>query len=308
MAKKKLSLKPQNRGFATTSLPKKAAPPSAPPPAHSPPAPPPPALPSSPPPPADWEHEESAEEVALQGLVDRLQDKAEKEVARIVKAIEYDRRLAVSFPKLDINQAIRDTALELALEEEKAACQDPDHPPVVTFPSTTVSDSEKGLLRYFIAYHVLQNLGFRQERIEQCLLQGIKEGEGWEEALEWMWLHLSEDECLQRGEYERATEPSITETQESLVPAIGPDVEPIAKPAQSSKPTQTVLQATGSSTEARTTAHKSLFQSQDTSDTESDSGAEDEYHINEQWAKLQLELDTLRMASGEGKKRQKGKG
>ncbi|OXB39837.1 DEAH box polypeptide 36, partial [Cryptococcus neoformans] len=252
-------------------------------------------------------HEESAEEVALQGLVDRLQDKAEKEVARIVKAIEYDRRLAVSFPKLDINQAIRDTALELALEEEKAACQDPDHPPVVTFPSTTVSDSEKGLLRYFIAYHVLQNLGFRQERIEQCLLQGIKEGEGWEEALEWMWLHLSEDECLQRGEYERVTEPNITETQESLVPAIGPDVEPIAKPAQSSKPTQTVLQATGPSTEARTTAHKSLFQSQDTSDTESDSGAEDEYHINEQWAKLQLELDTLRMASGEGKKGKKGK-
>lgn len=103
-------------------------------------------------------------------------------------------------------------------------------------------------------------------------------------------------------------EPSITETQESLVPAIGPDVEPIAMPAQSSKPTQTVLQATGSSTEARTTAHKSLFQSQDTSDTESDSGAEDEYHINEQWAKLQLELDTLRMASGEGKKGKKGKG
>lgn len=65
---------------------------------------------------------------------------------------------------------------------------DTDHPPVVTFPSTTVSDSDKGLLRYFVAYHVLQNLGFRQERIEQCLLQGIKEGEGWEEALEWVCL------------------------------------------------------------------------------------------------------------------------
>ncbi|EAL23696.1 hypothetical protein CNBA3430 [Cryptococcus deneoformans B-3501A] len=308
MAKKKLSLKPQNRGFATTSLPKKAAPPPAPPPADSPPAPPPQAPPSSSPPPADWEHEEGAEEAALQSLVDRLQDKAEKEVARIVKAIEYDSRLAASFPKLDINQAIRDTALELALEEEKAACQDTDHPPVVTFPSTTVSDSDKGLLRYFVAYHVLQNLGFRQERIEQCLLQGIKEGEGWEEALEWMWLHLSEDECLQRGEYERTTEPSITENQESLVPAIEPDVEPIAQPAQSSRPTRTALQATDASTEARTTAHKSLFQSQDTSDTESDSGTEDEYHINEQWAKLQLELDTLRMASGEGKKGKKGKG
>lgn len=103
-------------------------------------------------------------------------------------------------------------------------------------------------------------------------------------------------------------EPSITENQESLVPAIEPDVEPIAQPAQSSRPTRTALQATDASTEARTTAHKSLFQSQDTSDTESDSGTEDEYHINEQWAKLQLELDTLRMASGEGKKGKKGKG
>ncbi|KIR55599.1 DEAH box polypeptide 36 [Cryptococcus gattii Ru294] len=310
MAKKKLSLKPQNRGFATTSLPKKSAPQSVPPPALSPPPPPPPAttLPSSPLPAADWEHEESAEEIALQSLVDRLQDKAEKEVTRIVKAIEYDRRLAASFPKLDINQAIRDTALELALEEEKVACQDHDQPPVVTFPSTSVSESEKGLLRYFIAYHVLQNLGFRQERIEQCLLQGIKEGEGWEEALEWLWLHLSEDECVQQGEYERTTEPSIVEHQESLVPSIEPDIEPVAKPAESSKPIQAALQATDTSTEACAATHKSLFQSQNASDTESDSEADDEYHINEQWAKLQLELDTLRMASGEGKKGKKGKG
>lgn len=75
---------------------------------------------------------------------------------------------------------------EMNLAEQPIA--DLDHPPVVTFPSTSVSESEKDLLRYFIAYHVLENLGFRQERIEQCLLHGIKEGEGWEEALEWVCL------------------------------------------------------------------------------------------------------------------------
>lgn len=75
---------------------------------------------------------------------------------------------------------------EMDLTEQPIA--DHDHSPVVTFPSTSVSESEKGLLQYFVAYHVLQNLGFRQERIEQCLLQGIKEGEGWEEALEWVCL------------------------------------------------------------------------------------------------------------------------
>lgn len=103
-------------------------------------------------------------------------------------------------------------------------------------------------------------------------------------------------------------EPSIAEHQESLVPAIEPDIEPVAKPAESSKPIQAVQQATDTSTEACATTHKSLFQSQNASDTESDSEAEDEYHINEQWAKLQLELDTLRMASGESKKGKKGKG
>lgn len=103
-------------------------------------------------------------------------------------------------------------------------------------------------------------------------------------------------------------EPSIAEHQESLVPAIEPDIEPVAKPAESSRPIQAALQAADTSIEACATTHKSLFQSQNASDTESDSEAEHEYHINEQWAKLQLELDTLRMASGEGKKGKKGKG
>ncbi len=33
----------------------------------------------------DWEVEKSAEEIALQSLVDRLHDKAEKEASRVIK-------------------------------------------------------------------------------------------------------------------------------------------------------------------------------------------------------------------------------
>lgn len=84
----------------------------------------------------DWEDEKSSEELALQELVERLHEKGEKEVSRILKvcpsrdwhhghlsltamqAIGFDKRLASSFPKLEINQDIRDRVLQLALQEE----------------------------------------------------------------------------------------------------------------------------------------------------------------------------------------------
>lgn len=88
----------------------------------------------------DWEDEKGAEELALQELVERLHEKGEKEVSRILKvclktiqsqllepaltlsqAIEFDERLASSFPKLEINQDIRDRVLQLALEEDTAS-------------------------------------------------------------------------------------------------------------------------------------------------------------------------------------------
>lgn len=67
--------------------------------------------------------------------------------------------------------------------------------------ASSTSEQDKTLLRLFITYSVLAQLGFSEARITQCIVSGLREGEGWEEALEWMWLHLSEDECLQRGVY-----------------------------------------------------------------------------------------------------------
>ena len=82
----------------------------------------------------DWEDEKHAEEALLQALVDRLDDKGEKEVARVLKVsspvcdvsrcaefaqtIEFDKRLSASFPKLEINRDTRDRVLALALEDE----------------------------------------------------------------------------------------------------------------------------------------------------------------------------------------------
>jgi hypothetical protein len=38
----------------------------------------------------------------------------------------------------------------------------------------------------FIAYHVLQKMGFSEARVSQCLLEGFGETDTWEEALDWV--------------------------------------------------------------------------------------------------------------------------
>src|SRR5690348_1806172 len=51
---------------------------------------------------ADFFDPEKEEEQALQNLVDKLQDRVEKEVSRQHKAIEYDRRFAKSLPNFEM--------------------------------------------------------------------------------------------------------------------------------------------------------------------------------------------------------------
>lgn len=121
------------------------------------------------------------------------------------KAIEYDKRIAAGYTPLNLDHGLRDQILSLAIEDSPVSVDSVDDP--APFPTktlnraSTANEHDKTLLRLFITYNVLARLGFSEARITQCLLTGLEDGEGWEEALEWMWLHLSEDECLQRGVY-----------------------------------------------------------------------------------------------------------
>jgi hypothetical protein len=64
---------------------------------------------------------------------------------------------------------------------------DVDAAPTRTFASSSsASEGDKLLLRVFIAYHVLQKMGFSEARISQCLLEGFGETDTWEEALDWV--------------------------------------------------------------------------------------------------------------------------
>lgn len=64
---------------------------------------------------------EKEEEQALQNLVDKLQDRVEKEVSRQHKAIEYDRRFAKTLPNFELEPELRDQVLQVAVDLNKQA-------------------------------------------------------------------------------------------------------------------------------------------------------------------------------------------
>ncbi|RXK37048.1 hypothetical protein M231_05636 [Tremella mesenterica] len=258
----------------------------------------------------DWEDESLIRENFLQVLVDKLHDKGEKEVVRILKTIEYDKRLSATFPSLDFNTDIRQRILELALEEETGGGEE-DKTKTISAGSSQI-ESERILLRLFTTYRTLSALGFSDARIGQYLLEGMSEGEGWEEALQWMWLHLSEEECLSLGEYSKHIESSVDNDQSPLLPDELPgDSVPSANPTDlQGAVTQTTME-NKTLTQGTPVEPVSLFQSQGSvapSDSESD-GEPNMNLENETWARLMLELDTLRLGAGDGKmKGKKGKG
>ncbi|EST06509.1 Helicase, C-terminal [Kalmanozyma brasiliensis GHG001] len=96
---------------------------------------------------------EKEEEQALQNLVDKLQDRVEKEVSRQHKAIEYDRRFAKTLPNFEMEPELRDQVLEVAAELNKQSSattttnttapltDKTDATPSSATPATTVSGS-----------------------------------------------------------------------------------------------------------------------------------------------------------------------
>lgn len=67
----------------------------------------------------DFYDPEKEEEQALQNLVEKLQDRVEKEVSRQHKAIEYDRRFAKTLPNFEMEPELRDQVLQIAAELQK---------------------------------------------------------------------------------------------------------------------------------------------------------------------------------------------
>lgn len=191
--KKKTQLKPVARGFATTSVPKKVVPPPEPVevPVESP-------LTSKDPAEGSGTSGKSnvngsalgeldEERQASQILVDKFQEKTEKEISRMVKIIETDRRNSKILPRLDLDDAYKAQIFELVSASR----------PCDILPSLDDYSEEKVLTRLGITYGILRRLGFSETRVEECI-QAIP-GVELDEAYEWLAINCSEEE-LNQGE------------------------------------------------------------------------------------------------------------
>ncbi|EJT99916.1 P-loop containing nucleoside triphosphate hydrolase protein [Dacryopinax primogenitus] len=130
-----------------------------------------------------------AEEQSLQNLVDKLQEKTEREVMRALKGIEFDRRMARSLPTISALSGVGGEAgwvqrVFRLLEE---------HPPAQPRPQGLAAETEeKVLAKMGITYGTLRRLGFSEERTLECMKEIA--GVDLDEALDWLWLHCDEEE------------------------------------------------------------------------------------------------------------------
>lgn len=124
---------------------------------------------------------QNAEERSLQDLVDRLQERTEKEIVRTIKTIETERRFSNSLPLLDLDAGVVSGILEMARDSwsDKASKR------------LDISD-DSTLTRVGVTYGVLRRLGYSEETVARCL-ESI-DGVDLEEAHEWLFLNCTDDE------------------------------------------------------------------------------------------------------------------
>lgn len=183
--KKKTQLKPVVRGFATTSMPKKSdvaesAPSTSDCSQVS-------ECPECPPSSTEPDTTQNEPDVRVnvqpqvQNLLDKYQDKVEKDISRTIKAIEADRRYSRTFLSVSVHPTLVDQVFRLYQEEEAHEVRKYFDEPV-----------EKVVARAALTYGVLRGLGFAEDKVEQCLraIQGVD----LDQACEWLYIHCSDVE------------------------------------------------------------------------------------------------------------------
>lgn len=127
---------------------------------------------------------DQVEEQSLQNLVDKYQEKTEKETLRTMKATEVDRRFSKTLPSLQVDPVLVDRILTLNWESPECERK------------LLEETEEKLVTRLGITYGVLRRQGFSQDRVDECLraIQGVD----LEEAYEWLYIYCSEDELEEK--------------------------------------------------------------------------------------------------------------
>lgn len=288
--KKKKGLQKPQRGFATVSIPKKVAAEdaAAPEPATAPqPSVVPPASsnghvaarsrePSAPPEQNSsagqanavdsWE--DDSERTRLQQLVEPVRSAAEKESARTLKTIEFERRLAKSYSRFELDSKDeRDLAgrvLALAREEDSSAA------------ITAAEADVRALQRVATLDSILTQLGFSRERIQECMLAARSLEQ--RDVFDWLFVHADEDElaCAGQAASQPTTNGTSTPAPQSEPPSQAPS-EPPSAPA--SEPPSTSASAAPS-------------------EDESSSSEDEDEEPNERYARLKLAHSELQRDLG----------
>jgi len=131
---------------------------------------------------------EAQEEQHYQNLVEKHCSIIDRKAQRIVRELEYHKRLAASYPTLPLG----DDASSIFAEVKRLGHSEY----ATTSPTLLMGEGSREdlLVRLGTTFQVLKTLGFRPETIEECLrsIRGVDH----EEALDWLYLHCESKELL----------------------------------------------------------------------------------------------------------------
>ncbi|BGO98493.1 hypothetical protein NBRC10513v2_002888 [Rhodotorula toruloides] len=254
-----------------------------------------------------WDDPETLEKKELQELAERIRPGCDKEINRIVKVFDYERRIAKTMPGyLWQEQDLQRRIIDLALAERG------DESPQPMFDA-----QDKVIAKVATLYGILEQLGFKAERVEQCLR--VVKALDLEDCLEWMFLHANSDELACEG-------PAAPPLQlpDSSPPTPRPSNSPKSTPARSpavgktpaspspaapKTPTDGADEAAqASSLRARILAYGEELDKALSSNADGDEAEAAEADANVKYSKLKLQLSEIQRAQATHKRVTKGKG
>ncbi|KAG8948217.1 hypothetical protein FRC00_008703, partial [Tulasnella sp. 408] len=136
----------------------------------------------------------------IQELATKLQEKTDKDVSIILRNFNTERSQASSYTRIELDNTVRSRILTLLEEAEDGG---ESSAPRSKRPEKL---DDKYLGRLGLAFGVLRRLGLSEERVFECL-KAIPTVE-LEDALDWLYLHCSEEELLNPKGDARSTGPS----------------------------------------------------------------------------------------------------
>ncbi|BGP39119.1 hypothetical protein JCM10449v2_003057 [Rhodotorula kratochvilovae] len=249
----------------------------------------------------DWDDPEAVERKELQELAERIRTSSDKEVSRVVKIFDYERRISKTMPTyLWQEQDLKRRVLELALAEHEEEAPQPVYEP-----------EDKVVAKVATLYGILEQLGFKTERVEQCIRE-VKTLE-LEDCLDWLFLHAETSELSCEGPL--APPESIPEsTPPTPRPGSSPKGSAIRSPPVKTMPAPTAADEASEavSLRARILAYgDELDRALESAAGGSDAGGSgDELPdaANVKYAKLKVQLSEIQRAQAAHRRITKGKG